>query len=78
MTARLESSVELRARLERDLVKARTRVEKAELRLATEKAYRDGLIVELRRLEEPPSLRSVADLAGVSNPWVLKLERGAG
>jgi hypothetical protein len=76
--ARLESAAEVRARLERELVKARARVEKAESLVAREKNYRDALIVDLRRLEEPPSLRFVADLAGVSNPWVLKLERGAG
>ena len=78
MSARLEGPAELRARLERELVKARTRVEKAELRLATEKAYRDRLVVDLRRLEEPPSARAVAELAGISNPWVLKLEKGSG
>ena len=78
MTARLESPAELRARLERELVRARRRVEVAEERLAREKAARDRLVVDLRRLEEPPSARAVAELAGISNPWVLKLEKEAG
>lgn len=78
MTARLESPAELRARLERDLRRARDRVSRKALELEEAKAARDELVVALRRLEDPPSARAVAELAGISNPWVLKLEKGSG
>lgn len=67
-----------RAKLERDLARARDRVSKKKLELDALEDERDRLVVELRRLPDPPSARAVAELAGISNPWVLKLEKGAG
>ncbi len=68
----------LRAELEAALVAERDAVAELERRLSDRKARRDELVVRLRRLPLPPSARAVAELAGISNPWVLKLERGDG
>jgi len=66
-----------RETLERKLGLARESVRKAELRLADTKRHRDALVVELRSLEDRPSARAVGEIAGISDAWVLRLERDA-
>lgn len=66
-----------RERLERKLGQAAQSVDAAEKRLAAAKARRDALVVELRSLEDRPSAKAVGFLAGLSDAWVLRLERDA-
>lgn len=66
-----------RDRLERELGKTVDELERAEHAAAKLRTKRDRLVVELRRLEDPPSLRKLAVMARLSNPRILQLERAA-
>lgn len=66
-----------RDRLERDLEKTVDALAEAELAVGKLRLKRDRLVVELRRLEDPPSLRKLAIMARLSNPRILQLERAA-
>lgn len=67
-----------RSDLEKDLVLRRQDVEKLELELAAAKERRARQIVALYRHDSKPSSRAVAELAGVTNPTVLRLNGEAG
>lgn len=66
-----------RDRLERNLANVVDDLDRAEADVAKLRAKRDRLVVELRRLEDPPSLRKLASMARLSNPRILQLERAA-
>lgn len=66
-----------RTELELELARMRLRVGRAEGKLSEAKSARDSVVVELRRLPDPPSLKTVAALAGISDAWVHKIEKEA-
>ncbi len=66
-----------RDRLEHELVKTVDELERAEHVAGKLRTKRDRLVVDLRRLPEPASLREIAVMARLSNPRILQLERAA-
>lgn len=67
-----------RAELERDLLRAAGKVHRCEEATKAAACNRDRLVLELRRVDPQPSLRTVADLAGISHAQVRNLEQADG
>lgn len=66
-----------RVRLERELGKTVEELERAEHSASVLRTKRDRLVVELRLLVPPSSLRRLAVMARLSNPRILQIERAA-
>lgn len=52
-------------------------LEELEQKATALRVRRDGLIVKLRNLEDPPPIRVIAELGKISNPRVTQLEQEA-
>lgn len=67
-----------RPKLEARLAEVRDELVRIDETRAPLVAERDDLVRRLRKLEDPPSLRRLAELSGLSNPRVSHLEHAPG